>query len=94
MSQQQLSLLLRQHRQLEHSVNTTDSERNIFLGINITIVVFLLLCIFGYCYFFRNRFDAIIRHQVELNDQALEQNIRDRQLQREQASVAAQQQRN
>jgi ABC-type lipoprotein release transport system permease subunit len=75
-------------RQLQHS---NGSETSIFLGINISIVVVLLICILGYCYFFRNRFDAIIRHQLELNDQALEQNIRDRQLERERVLAAAQQ---
>ena len=79
------------HRQLEHSSRSTNSETNIFLGINITIVVVLLICILGYCYFFRNRFDAIIRHQLELNDQALEQNIRERQAERERVLAAAQQ---
>lgn len=82
---------LRQVRQLEHSNHSTNSETSIFLGINISIVVVLLICILGYCYFFRNRFDAIIRHQLELNDQALEQNIRDRQLERERVLAAAQQ---
>lgn len=91
---QHLSLLLQRHRQLDHSAHTTTSERNIFLAINILIVVVLLICILGYCYFFRNRFDAIIRHQLELNDQALEQNVRDRQMERERALIAAQQQRN
>ena len=82
------------HRQLEHSSRSTNSETNIFLGINITIVVVLLICILGYCYFFRNRFDAIIRHQLELNDQALEQNIRERQAERERVLAAAQQRTN
>ena len=84
---------------MEHSTTTTgsynsdNSETNIFLGINISIVVVLLICILGYCYFFRNRFDAIIRHNIELNNEALEQTIRDRRMERERAIAATQQQR-
>ena len=84
---------------MDHSTTTTGSynsdnfETNIFLGINISIVVVLLICILGYCYFFRNRFDAIIRHNIELNNEALEQTIRDRRMERERAIAATQQQR-
>jgi C4-dicarboxylate-specific signal transduction histidine kinase len=84
------------HRQLQNSSyrnsSSHQSETSIFLGINITIVIVLLICILGYCYFFRNRFDAIIRHQLELNEQALEQTIRDREMERERTLAAAHQQ--
>ena len=85
------------HRQLEHTNNdkdTSETSKSIFIGINVTIVVVLLICILGYCYFFRNRFDAIIRHQLELNEQAMAQNIRDRQFEQDRAHAAAARQRN
>jgi hypothetical protein len=73
-----------QLRQLQDDANSNSS---LFLGLNIGIVIVMILSIFVYCTIFRNRFDALIRNQSNLNDEVFEQNIRNRQLQRQLAAT-------
>jgi predicted Holliday junction resolvase-like endonuclease len=65
------------------------SDTNVFLYVNIIIVIILLFSIVFYCYIFRSRIDIFLRRQIDINEMNFEQNIRDRQQRRLDAAAEA-----